>query len=38
MSLADKFEIKAKTYSMSQDYPNFETDYYAEDFEREYLY
>lgn len=38
MSLADKFEIKAKTYGMSQDYPNFETDYYAEDFEREYLY
>ena len=37
MSLVKKFEIKSKTYMASEDYPNFECDYYGEDFEREYL-
>ena len=37
MTLVRKFEIKAKTYQASSDYPEFECDYYGEDFEREYL-
>ena len=36
ISLAKKFEIKAKTHQTYDEYPNFECDYYAEDFEREY--
>jgi hypothetical protein len=33
-SLVKKFEAKAESYSRSGEYPNFECDYYGEDFER----
>lgn len=36
-SLADKFAAKAKSYQMSDEFPNFECQYYGEDFERESL-
>lgn len=36
-SLADKFVAKAKSHQMSDEFPNFECQYYAEDFERESL-
>ena len=36
-SLADKLDTKAKSYQMSDEFPNFECQYYAEDFERESL-
>jgi hypothetical protein len=36
-SLADKFATKAKSYQMSDEFPNFECQYYGEDFERESL-
>ena len=36
-SLADKFITKAKSHQMSDEFPNFECQYYAEDFERESL-
>lgn len=36
-SLADKFVAKAKSYQMSDEFPNFECQYYGEDFERESL-
>jgi hypothetical protein len=34
-SLADKFEEKAKTYQMTDEFPNYYCSYYGEDFERE---
>jgi hypothetical protein len=34
-SLADKFEAKAKTYQMTDEFPNYDCSYYGEDFERE---
>lgn len=34
-SLADKFEAKAMTYQMTDEFPNFYCSYYGEDFERE---
>lgn len=37
LDLTEMFEIKSKTYKISEEYPNFECDYYGEDFEREYL-
>ena len=37
LDLTKKFEIKSKTYQLSEEYPNLECDYYGEDFEREYL-
>lgn len=37
MSLIKKFESKAKSYSISEEFPNFDCDYYGEDFEREIL-
>ena len=36
-SLADKFAAKAKSYQISEEFPNFECQYYGEDFERESL-
>ena len=36
-SLADKFATKAKSYQILDEFPNFECQYYAEDFERESL-
>ena len=36
-SLADKFVAKAKSHQMSDEFPNFECQYYGEDFERESL-
>ena len=36
-SLADKLDTKAKSYQMSDEFSNFECQYYAEDFERESL-
>jgi hypothetical protein len=36
-SLADKFAAKSKSYQMSDEFPNFECQYYGEDFERESL-
>lgn len=36
-SLADKFTAKAKSYQISDEFPNFECQYYGEDFERESL-
>ena len=36
-SLADKFVAKAKSHQISDEFPNFECQYYAEDFERESL-
>jgi hypothetical protein len=32
--LVRKFEIKAQTYNKTGEFPNFECDYFAEDFER----
>lgn len=37
ISLVNKFEAKAKSYSISKEFPNFECVYYGEDFEREEL-
>lgn len=34
-SLADKFEARAKTYQMTDEFPNYYCSYYGEDFERE---
>ena len=34
-SLIKKFEAKAESYRRNREYPNFECDYYGEDFERE---
>ena len=34
LSLAKKFKAKAESYSKTGEYPNFECDYYGEDFER----
>lgn len=36
-SLADKFAAKAKSYQMSDEFPNFNCQYFGEDFERESL-
>lgn len=36
-SLADKFAAKVKSYQISDEFPNFECQYYGEDFERESL-
>ena len=36
-SLADKFVAKGKSHQMSDEFPNFECQYYGEDFERESL-
>lgn len=36
-SLADKLKVKNKTYNESAAFPNFECEYYGEDFERKYL-
>jgi hypothetical protein len=36
-SLVDKFVAKAKSHQMSDEFPNFECQYYGEDFERESL-
>lgn len=33
-SLAKKFKAKAESYRLTGEYPNFECDYYGEDFER----
>jgi hypothetical protein len=33
-SLVKKFEAKAESYRRNGEYPNFECDYYGEDFER----
>lgn len=33
-SLVKKFEAKAESYRRNEEYPNFECDYYGEDFER----
>jgi hypothetical protein len=37
MSLAKKFKAKAETYELTGEHPNFECDYYGEDFERKPL-
>jgi hypothetical protein len=34
-SLIKKFEAKVESYRRNREYPNFECDYYGEDFERE---
>ena len=36
-SLADQFDVKAKSYQMTKEFPNLECQYYGEDFERESL-
>ena len=36
-SFADKFAAKVKSYQISDMFPNFECQYYGEDFEREFL-
>ena len=36
-SLVDQFKVKAKTYQMSEEFPNLKCQYYGEDFEREFL-
>ena len=36
-SLVKKFKAKAEAYSKSKEYPNFECDFYGEDFERTIL-
>lgn len=36
-SFADKFAVKMKSYQISDEFPNFDCQYYGEDFEREYL-
>jgi hypothetical protein len=33
-SLVKKFKAKAESYRRNEEYPNFECDYYGEDFER----
>ena len=35
ITLVDKFKTKALSYSKTGEYPNFNCDYYGEDFERE---
>lgn len=37
LSLSKKLEVKAKSYEKCSDFPNFECDYYGEDFERKTL-
>jgi hypothetical protein len=36
-SLADKFAVKMKSFQISDEFPNFNCQYYGEDFERESL-
>lgn len=36
-SLADQLQTKVKTFSKSAEFPNFECQFYGEDFERKYL-
>lgn len=36
-SLVDQFITKSKSYQLSEEFPNFECQYYGEDFERETL-
>lgn len=36
-SLVKKFESKAKSYQISEEFPNFNCDYYGEDFERKFI-
>lgn len=36
-SLVDQFTAKSKSYQLSDEFPNFECQYYGEDFERESL-
>ena len=36
-SLADKFATKMKAYQISTEFPNFNCQYFGEDFEREFL-
>lgn len=35
LSLADKFKAKEKSYQMTNEFPNYNCQYYGEDFERE---
>ena len=37
MSLVGKFKAKAEAYELTGEHPNFECDYYGEDFERKSL-
>ena len=37
LTLVDKFAIKAKAYQISTEFPNFNCQYFGEDFERESL-
>lgn len=37
-SLVDQFEIKARSYSKTGEFPNLECEYYGEDFERVNLF
>lgn len=37
MSFVNKFEAKTKAYNKTEEFPNFDCDYYGEDFEREYI-
>lgn len=36
-ALVDQFAAKSKSYQLSNEFPNFECQYYGEDFERESL-
>jgi hypothetical protein len=36
-TLADDFDIQMKSYQISTEFPNFNCQYYGEDFERESL-
>ena len=36
-SLADELTTKVKTFSRSEEFPNFDCQFYGEDFERKYL-
>jgi hypothetical protein len=36
-SLADELATKVKTFSRSEEFPNFDCQFYGEDFERKYL-
>lgn len=38
LSLAKKFKAKAESYERTGEYPNFECEYYGEDFERKPIY
>lgn len=38
LSLAKKFKAKAESYERTREYPNFECEYYGEDFERKPIY